>query len=125
MKYAVCNLFAPRVSAVFSTLLSTLCAADKDSEEIKEYIAHSWYKYSEGDEKGLHPWDGETEFNYTGPKPPYDHLDVEGKYSWLKTPRVLEPPCSLKRLLFSGFPTATRFRKAFCSNSPILPRHYD
>jgi hydrogenase large subunit len=24
---------------------------------------------------------------YTGPKPPYEHLDVEQKYSWLKTPR--------------------------------------
>jgi hydrogenase large subunit len=59
----------------------------RDSEEIKEYIAHSWYSYSVGDEKGLHPWDGETEFNFTGPKPPFEHLNVEGKYSWLKTPR--------------------------------------
>ncbi|MDZ7364040.1 MAG: nickel-dependent hydrogenase large subunit [candidate division KSB1 bacterium] len=59
----------------------------RDSEEIKEYIAHSWYKYSGGDDKGLHPWDGETEFNFTGPKPPFDYLNVEGKYSWLKTPR--------------------------------------
>ena len=25
--------------------------------------------------------------NYTGPKPPYEQLDVEQKYSWLKTPR--------------------------------------
>jgi len=62
----------------------------KDAEEIKEYISHSWYKYSVGDEKGLHPWDGETEFNYTGPKPPFEQLNVEGKYSWLKTPRWKE-----------------------------------
>lgn len=62
----------------------------KDAEEIKEYIAHSWYKYSVGDDKGLHPWDGETEFNYTGPKPPFEQLNVEGKYSWLKTPRWKE-----------------------------------
>jgi hydrogenase large subunit len=59
----------------------------KDQEEIKEYISHSWYSYAGGDDKGLHPWDGETEFNYTGPKPPYEQLNVEGKYSWLKTPR--------------------------------------
>ena len=59
----------------------------KDEEEIKEYISHSWYKYSVGDDTGLHPWQGETEFNYTGPKPPYEHLNVEEKYSWLKTPR--------------------------------------
>ncbi|HEY5656007.1 MAG TPA: nickel-dependent hydrogenase large subunit, partial [Woeseiaceae bacterium] len=24
---------------------------------------------------------------YTGPKPPYDHLDVDDSYSWLKSPR--------------------------------------
>lgn len=59
----------------------------KDKEEIKEYISHSWYKYSVGDDKSLHPFDGETEFNYTGPKPPYKQLNVEEKYSWLKTPR--------------------------------------
>jgi hydrogenase large subunit len=59
----------------------------RDQEEIKEYIAHSWYSYKAGDKEGLHPWDGETEFNYTGPKPPYEQLNVEGKYSWLKTPR--------------------------------------
>ena len=64
----------------------------RDSEEIKEYIAHSWYKYSGGDDQGLHPWQGETEFNYTGPKPPYEHLDVDNKYSWLKTPRWKDNP---------------------------------
>ena len=35
----------------------------------------------------MHPWDGETTFNYTGPKPPYEQLEVEQKYSWLKAPR--------------------------------------
>ena len=59
----------------------------KDENEIKEYIAHSWYQYSVGDAEGLHPWKGETEFNFTGPKPPFEQLNVEGKYSWLKTPR--------------------------------------
>jgi hydrogenase large subunit len=58
-----------------------------DPEGVKEEVTHSWYKYASDDTKGLHPWDGETEFNYTGPKPPYEHLTVEGKYSWLKTPR--------------------------------------
>lgn len=62
----------------------------RDAEEIKEYISHSWYSYKGGDDTGLHPFDGETEFNYTGPKPPYDQLDVGGKYSWLKTPRWKE-----------------------------------
>jgi len=59
----------------------------RDPEQIKEQIKHSWYNYSAGDDKALHPWDGETELNYTGPKPPFEHLDVEQKYSWVKTPR--------------------------------------
>ncbi len=74
----------------------------RDSEEIKEYISHSWYKYADGDTKGLHPWQGETEFNFTGPKPPFEQLNVEGKYSWLKTPRWKDHPMEvgpLARLL--------------------------
>jgi hydrogenase large subunit len=58
-----------------------------DPEEIKEFVTHSWYDYSKGETSGLHPWDGESKINYTGPKPPYEHLDVAQKYSWVKTPR--------------------------------------
>jgi hydrogenase large subunit len=56
-----------------------------DPEQIQEQIARSYYEYSGGDAK--HPWEGETRFNYTGPEPPYEELNVEEKYSWLKTPR--------------------------------------
>jgi len=59
---------------------------------MKEYVAHSWYKQSVGDKEGLHPFKGETEFNFTGPKPPYDQLEVEQKYSWLKSPRWADTP---------------------------------
>ena len=38
-------------------------------------------------ESGLHPYDGETALNYTGPQPPFEQLDVEQGYSWLKSPR--------------------------------------
>lgn len=58
-----------------------------DPDQVREFISHSWYRYSEGDDQSLHPWNGETNLNYTGPQPPYDQLNVEGKYSWLKTPR--------------------------------------
>ena len=58
-----------------------------DFDKMKEYIARSWYKYGAGDNAGLHPWQGETAFNYTGPALPYDQLEVEQKYSWLKAPR--------------------------------------
>ncbi|MGF1612970.1 MAG: nickel-dependent hydrogenase large subunit [Gammaproteobacteria bacterium] len=56
-------------------------------EEIQEYVAHSWYDYSVGKDKGLHPYQGETTLNYTGPLPPYRHLNVEQAYSWMKSPR--------------------------------------
>ncbi len=58
-----------------------------DPDQIKEFIAHSYYDYDTGDNSGKHPWDGQTNLNYSGPKPPYDQLNVDGKYSWLKTPR--------------------------------------
>jgi Ni,Fe-hydrogenase I large subunit len=58
-----------------------------DQAKITEAIAHSYYDYAEGPEASLHPWKGETAPNYTGPQPPYDFLDVDAKYSWLKSPR--------------------------------------
>jgi hydrogenase large subunit len=73
-----------------------------DSEEIKEYIAHSWYSYEKGDSQGIHPWAGETKLNYTGPKPPFESLAGYDKYSFLKTPRWKEQPMEvgpLARLL--------------------------
>ena len=62
----------------------------RDKAQIQEFIAHSWYEYDGGREQGLHPFDGETRLNYTGPEPPYTQLDVEGGYSWLKAPRWRE-----------------------------------
>jgi hydrogenase large subunit len=58
-----------------------------DQTKIAEYVAHSWYQYGGGDQTALHPWDGETTPNYTGPTPPYDALLTDGKYSWIKAPR--------------------------------------
>ncbi|MCW8929365.1 MAG: nickel-dependent hydrogenase large subunit [Gammaproteobacteria bacterium] len=68
--------------------LSTVHPLDlNNSEEIQEYVSHSWYDYSGGKDSGLHPYDGETDLNYSGPKPPYKYLDVDQSYSWLKSPR--------------------------------------
>lgn len=58
---------------------------DIDPAKILEYADRSWFDYSGG--KGLPPWEGESEPNYTGPKPPYKFLEVEKEYSWLKSPR--------------------------------------
>lgn len=59
----------------------------KKDDEVQEFITHSWYDYKEGKDKGLHPWKGESKVNYTGPKPPFEHLDTTKEYSYLKTPR--------------------------------------
>ncbi len=68
--------------------LSTIHPLDLDNpDEIKEQVAHSWYDYSVGKEQGLHPYAGETQLNYTGPEPPFEQLNVEESYSWLKAPR--------------------------------------
>jgi hydrogenase large subunit len=58
-----------------------------DPEKITEFVKHSWYDYGEGDDKGLHPAEGETKPHYTGPQPPYEKLDTDAKYTWLKAPR--------------------------------------
>jgi len=58
-----------------------------DPANVTEYVTHSWYEYGEGDDKSLHPFAGETNPRYSGPKPPFEHLDVDKKYSWLKSPR--------------------------------------
>ena len=63
-----------------------------DQQKVTEYVTHSWYSYKEGDDKGLHPFQGETDAKFTGPKPPYEFLDTEGKYSWVKAPRYNDQP---------------------------------
>jgi Ni,Fe-hydrogenase I large subunit len=50
-----------------------------DPAQITESISHAWYDYSDGD-KPRHPFDGETNPKYSGPKPPYEFLEVDKKY---------------------------------------------
>ncbi len=74
--------------AILNRNLSEIHEVDMNAaDHIQEQVAHSWYDYEGGKEAGLHPYHGETNLNYTGPKPPYEHLDVEQSYSWLKSPR--------------------------------------
>ncbi len=58
-----------------------------DHKQITEFVTHSWYEYGDGDQAAKHPWDGETNPKYTGPRPPYEFLETDKKYSWLKAPR--------------------------------------
>jgi hydrogenase large subunit len=74
--------------AILNRDLSTIHEVDmNNADEIQEYVAHSWYDYDGGKNNGLHPYDGETNLNYSGPQPPYEQLDVEQSYSWMKSPR--------------------------------------
>lgn len=63
-----------------------------DPTKITEHVAHSWFNYKEGDDVPLPPFEGETSPNYTGPEPPYEFLDTDNKYSWLKSPRYGDIP---------------------------------
>ncbi len=79
------NLWMPR-GAILNRQIGTAPEA-VDQAQIQEYVTHSWYDYSGGDGKGKHPSAGETTPKFTGPQPPFDYLNVDGKYSWLKAPR--------------------------------------
>jgi len=75
----------PRGIILDRNLSEVLPLDASDPEQIREQIAHSYYDYTSGESR--HPWEGETNLNYTGPEPPYESLNVHEKYSWLKTPR--------------------------------------
>jgi len=77
----------PRGAVLDRNLNEVVEVDGKDPDQVREFISHSWYEYSDGDDVSKHPWEGETRLNYTGPTPPYTQLEVEQKYSWLKTPR--------------------------------------
>ena len=93
------NFFLPR-GIILNRDLSTVHPVD--TKNVAEYVAHSWYEYSSGDATSKHPFDGETNPKYTGPKPPFEYLETEHKYSWLKSPRYDDKPMEvgpLARLL--------------------------
>jgi hydrogenase large subunit len=85
---AAANGFGVPRGAVLDRDLSQILPVDlTDPAQIQEYVAHSWYKYSQGNDAGLHPYAGETALDYTGPKPPFAQLDQAKTYSWVKAPR--------------------------------------
>jgi Ni,Fe-hydrogenase I large subunit len=78
------NLWLPR-GIILNKDLSKVHPVEES--KVTEYVTHSWYEYSVGDNNDRRPWEGETVPRYTGPKPPYEYLDTDAKYSWLKAPR--------------------------------------
>ena len=69
----------------------------KDDSTVTEGVEHAWYEYP--DHKDLHPWEGITKPNYTGPKTGtptmWETLNEGGKYSWLKTPKWKGKVCEV------------------------------
>ncbi len=90
--YSAKNLLLPQ-GAIIDGNLNEIHPVDlRNSNEIQEFVAHSWYEYPD-ETKGLHPWDGVTVPNYKlgpnakGTKTNIESLDESGKYSWIKAPR--------------------------------------
>ena len=83
----VSKFLFPR-GAILNRDLSTIHEIDLNADDqVQEFVSHSYYDYQSGKDVGLHPYVGETKFNYDGPEPPYEQLTVDSGYSWLKSPR--------------------------------------
>ena len=63
-----------------------------DPSNVTEYVTRSWYQYPDSDKAAKHPAQGVTDPKYSGPKPPYEFLKTDEKYSWLKSPRYNDKP---------------------------------
>lgn len=90
--YGADNLLLPRGAIINGNLNEVHDVDQRDPEEIREFVTHSWYSYDD-ESIGLHPWDGVTEPNYVlgpnakGTKTHIEALDEDAKYSWIKSPR--------------------------------------
>ncbi|EGV32883.1 Cytochrome-c3 hydrogenase [Thiorhodococcus drewsii AZ1] len=86
------NQLLPR-GAIINGNLSEIHDVDlRDPEQIQEFVDHSWFTYAD-ESRGLHPWDGVTEPNFTlgpntkGTRTRIEEIDENAKYSWIKAPR--------------------------------------
>jgi hydrogenase large subunit len=80
---------------------------DKYFEDgVKESVKHAWYAYDNGG-AALHPYDGET-------NPEYTDFQDEGKYSWVKAPTFYDkraqvgPLANVLAMVAAGHEPATR-----------------
>jgi hydrogenase large subunit len=81
------KLLIPR-GVILQRNLSEVHEVDlRDAAQVQEFVSRSYYEYSAGKNTALHPFAGETQLHYTGPTPPFEQLNVEESYSWLKSPR--------------------------------------
>jgi hydrogenase large subunit len=95
--YSAKSMLFPR-GAILGGNLKDIQPIDlKDPAQIQEFVTHSWYKYPD-ESKGLHPFDGVTEPDFTlgkgtrGTKTDIKEFDESAKYSWVKSPRFKGQP---------------------------------
>jgi hydrogenase large subunit len=90
--YSPGNLLMPHGAIINGDLKQVHDVDLRDPEQIQEFVPHSWYAYAD-ENKGLHPWDGVTEPNYSlgaktkGTRTNIKQIDENAKYSWIKAPR--------------------------------------
>ena len=89
--YSPGNLMMPRGAIIDGNLNEVQDVDLGKMDEIREGIAHSWYKYGPGPDT-LHPWEGDTvpDFNPGNAKRngnQFEQFDESQKYSWVKAPR--------------------------------------
>jgi hydrogenase large subunit len=108
------KFFYPR-GMILGRDLSTVHPVNSDN--VTEFVTHSWYEYAEGNGVGKHPSEGETLPKYSGPKPPFQHLDTDLKYSWLKAPRYADKPMEVSPL--------ARTLVAYAAGNPAVRKHVD
>jgi len=86
------NQLLPRGAIINGNLAEVHDVDLRDPEQIQEFVTHSWFTYPD-ESKGLHPWDGITEPNFTlgpntkGTRTNIQAIDEGAKYSWIKAPR--------------------------------------
>jgi hydrogenase large subunit len=86
------NQLLPRGAIVNGKLEEIYDVDLRDPEQVQEFVSHSWFSYPD-ESKGLHPWDGITEPDYTlgpntkGTRTNIQVIDEGAKYSWIKAPR--------------------------------------
>ncbi len=89
--YSAGNLMMPRGAIIEGNLNEVHDVDLGKADEIREQIAHSWYKYA-GGKDSLHPWEGETDPDFDPGKAvkegdTFKQFDESAKYSWVKAPR--------------------------------------
>jgi len=108
------GFFFPR-GIVLGRDLATVLPLDPNN--VTEYVTRSWYEYPDGDKAAKHPAQGVTDPKYSGPKPPYEFLKTDEKYSWLKSPRYNDKPMEVGPL--------ARTLVAYASGNQLVKRLVD